>query len=62
MPTYAELAELARICWQQARLAQAEDVALALRKMAREYQQQAAELDGGNLPDLGGVNDNTPVV
>ena len=51
--TYAELVELARMCWRQSRLAHAQDVAHELRRMAHEYQQQAAKLDSGRLPDLG---------
>lgn len=43
MLTYDELVELARICWRQADLTQAEDVARELRHMAREYQQKAAK-------------------
>jgi hypothetical protein len=53
------LVQLARICWRQSHLTQAQDVARELRRMAIEYQQQAAQLDGGMLPDLGGENDNS---
>jgi len=53
MPTYEDLVELARICWRQSRLTQAEDVARELRRMAHEYQHKAAKLDDGKLPDLG---------
>lgn len=60
MPTCHEFTELARLCWRQAHLAQTPDVALELRQMAREYQEKAARLDGGNLPDLG--TDSRPVV
>lgn len=58
-PTYRDLVQLARICWRQSHLTQAQDVARELRRMAIEYQQQAAQLDGGMLPDLGGENDNS---
>jgi hypothetical protein len=62
MPSYEELVELARICWRQAHLTQNEEVARHLRKMASEFQQEAAKLDGGQLPDLSNGQDATPIV
>ena len=53
MPNYDELVELARICWHQAHLTQADEVARELRRMAHEYQQKAAKLDNGRLPAIG---------
>ena len=53
MPTYADYVELARICWRQARAAQTDGAAAVLRKMAHEYQQNAARLNGGKLPEIG---------
>jgi hypothetical protein len=50
---YYELVELARICSRQAKLAQTEQVSRTLRRMAREYVQEAAKLDDGKLPDIG---------
>jgi hypothetical protein len=50
--SYDELVELARICWRQSQVTQAQDVARELHRMAREYQQEAAKLDGGILPDV----------
>jgi hypothetical protein len=50
---YDHLVELARICSRQASLAQTEDVARTLRRMAREYVQEAAKLDDGKIPDVG---------
>jgi hypothetical protein len=50
---YEDLVELAKICVQQARATEARDVAAELRRMAKEYQQRAAALDGGQLPDIG---------
>jgi hypothetical protein len=50
---YDELVEFARMCADQARITMAKDVAGALRRMAEEYQQRAAELNGGKLPDIG---------
>jgi len=52
---YYSLVELARICSRQASLAQTEDVARTLRRMAREYLQEAAKLDDGEIPDIGRV-------
>jgi hypothetical protein len=52
---YRELVELARMCWRQAQEARlAQDVAHELRKMAREYQEKAAKLNDGKLPELDG--------
>jgi hypothetical protein len=50
---YDNLVDLARICSQQASVAQNEDVARTLRRMAREYVQEAAKLDDGKIPDVG---------
>jgi hypothetical protein len=62
MPTYDELVDLARMCWREARRS-TDDVARELRCMARQYQQQAATLDGGKLPDIGdAADDNKPTV
>src|SRR5208337_5420944 len=40
-----DLIELARICREQARGARSRQVAAELRRMAKEYQQRAAQLD-----------------
>jgi hypothetical protein len=53
MPTHAELVELAKICAFNARAANEARVALELWRMAREYQEKAAELNSGKLPDIG---------
>jgi hypothetical protein len=50
---YDNLVELARICSRQASLADREDVARTLRRMAREYVQEAGKLDDGKIPDIG---------
>jgi len=55
--TYDDVTELARICAFNARIASSGAVAIELWKMAREYQQEAAKLDGGKLPDIGEVPD-----
>ena len=53
MQTFDDLAELAKLCASQARLTTSPDVAHALWKMATDYQQRAAKLDSGVLPDIG---------
>ena len=42
-----DLLELARICLEQARIAQAPNVAAKLRRMAKDYQCRAAPAHGG---------------
>jgi len=49
----ADLIELARICMEQSRLASNKQVAAKLRRMAKDYQRRAADLDSGKLPDIG---------
>jgi hypothetical protein len=58
------MVELARLCWRQAHLTQSEEVARLSHKMAREFQEAAAKLNGGKLPDLdnGRGNDDKPIV
>ena len=51
--SYADLVELAKICIVQARASTAHDVAAELRRMAKEYQRRAAQMEGGKLPDIG---------
>lgn len=53
MQRYYELIELARICSRQAQTTQTDQVARTLRRMAREYVQAAAKLDGGKVPEIG---------
>jgi hypothetical protein len=62
LPSYDEMVELARICWRQSRVTQSEDVACLFHKMAREFQEAAARLDSGKLPDLGEGHGDKPVV
>jgi hypothetical protein len=45
MPTKSDLVELARICLKQARVAKSAVATAALRRMAKEYQRRAAQLD-----------------
>ena len=52
MRTYEDLARLARVCWRQAHSASSAEAARELYRMAREYQQEAAKLDGGKMPKL----------
>lgn len=49
---YDELVELARMCWRQSRVAQTNGLAPELLRMAHEYQQKAAKLDSGKLPEI----------
>jgi hypothetical protein len=44
---------LARVCWRQSQTVCTQEAARTLRRIAREYLQEAAKLDGGNLPDIG---------
>ena len=53
MQTFEDFAELARVCAAQARLTNSREVAHALWKMANDYQERAAQLDSGQLPDVG---------
>ena len=53
METYQELCELAQTCMRQSRIASTKQVAETLRQMAKEYQERAAKLDHGKLPDVG---------
>ena len=53
MSTYDELVKLARICILQARETTNPLVSAELIRMANIYQQRAAELDNGKLPDIG---------
>jgi hypothetical protein len=52
MQTYRDLIELARICTKQARATKSQDVAAELRRMAKEYERRAAELNDSNVPSL----------
>ena len=53
MRTYQELIDLAMTCVKQAHITTSKDVAYELWRMAIGYQQQAAQLNGGKLPDIG---------
>jgi hypothetical protein len=53
MRTYEELAELAVTCAKQAHITVNKDVARELWRMALGYQQEAAALGDGELPDIG---------
>jgi hypothetical protein len=62
MHSYAETVDLARSCALNARLAPSRDLAAELWQMAAKYQAEAAELNGGEPPDIGSLplwlNDN----
>jgi hypothetical protein len=53
MPSYQDTVELAKICARHARASVNPEVAHELRRLAKEYQKKAADLDGGTLPDIG---------
>ncbi|MGP0089611.1 MAG: hypothetical protein ACLPKB_06585 [Xanthobacteraceae bacterium] len=53
MQSYDDLVNLARICIKQAREATDQPVSARLMLLAKEYQERAAELDKGKLPDIG---------
>jgi hypothetical protein len=53
MPTHDDLVELANICLRQARAVKSRAVAVELRRVAKEYQKRAAELNSGTLPANG---------
>ena len=52
MSTFADLVQLARICMRQARIARSPEVADALRQMAEEYQEKAANLNDGETAEI----------
>jgi hypothetical protein len=52
MQTYADLVDLAKICLRRSRLAPNDKIAAELKRLAKEYQKQAAELSAGKLPDI----------
>ena len=58
MRTYKELVDLATSCANSARFATSPAVAYQFWQMAMNYQESAAKLNGGKLPDIG----NPPIV
>ena len=48
-----DLIELVRVCAAHARMTTDRSTALTLWQLAIEYQQRAAKLDAGILPDIG---------
>jgi hypothetical protein len=53
MRAYDEVAKLARFCANQARITPDANLAREMWRLAITYQQEAAELDSGKLPDIG---------
>ena len=53
MQTYDELAELARLCANNARTTINKETAAGLWGLARKYQEKAAKLKGAEGPDIG---------
>ena len=52
MEKYDELVQFARDCMRHSRTATSRDVAEELQHLARQYQEKAAQLDGGKLPKV----------
>lgn len=50
---HEELVELAKLCLFESKVTKARDVAAEFRRMAKDYQKRAAEIDSGRLPDIG---------
>ena len=53
MRTYKELVDLATSCANSARLTTSPEVASQLWRMAMDYQEKAAKLNDGKLPNIG---------
>ena len=53
MQNYDAALELARVCASQARISTSKEAAAELWRMAEEYQEQAARLNGGKWPEIG---------
>jgi hypothetical protein len=53
MQSYEELVKLARLCAQQSRLSSLKEASVELWRMAEEYQEMAARLNGSKLPEIG---------
>ena len=51
MQKHKDLVELAKICIEQAHLTKARGVAVELRRMAKEYQKRAAQMDADNVDE-----------
>jgi hypothetical protein len=52
MHTYNDLVEVARLSLREARKCVTKEAAEELRQIAKEYQVEAAELNGGQLPNI----------
>jgi hypothetical protein len=53
MQYYEHLAEMARICAENAHIASSKEIAAELWKMATEYRDKAAKLNDGAGPEIG---------
>jgi len=53
MRTYKELVDLAISCADSSRLTTSPEVASQLWRMAMDYQEEAAKLNDGKLPNIG---------
>ncbi len=52
MESYDDMVQYARDCMRAARTATSKEVAKELERLASEYQEKAAKLDGGKLPNI----------
>ena len=53
MRIYKELVDLATSCANSARLTTSPEIAYHLWRIAMDYQERAAKLNGGKLPEIG---------
>lgn len=53
MQTYDDLARLARVCAKNSYMARSKEAGAELWRMAIEYRDKAAKLDGGKAPEIG---------
>ena len=54
MENHDDMIQFARDCMRHARTASSKQVAEELQRLAQEYQEKAAKLAGGKLPDICG--------
>jgi hypothetical protein len=53
MQSYEQLVELAKLCANQSRVSFSKETAAELWRMAKEYQAEAAKLNGDKSPEIG---------
>jgi hypothetical protein len=52
METYEQIVAFARDCIRHSRTATSKEVSEELLRLAKQYQERAAKLDGGKLPKV----------